>query len=94
MVVEKLKEREDARDARQDEENLLAEIERLKWLVSEYQHENDKLQISLKNAQDQYLVAVWELKTMKQKIDMLLAALKTTRKTIDSQIKTFIEDLS
>jgi hypothetical protein len=31
---------------------------------------------------------------MKQKIDMLLAALKTTRKTIDSQIKTFIEDLS
>jgi len=94
MVVEKLKEREDARDARQDEEVLLAEVERLKWLVSEYQHENDKLQISLKNAQDQYLVAVWELKTMKQKIDMLLAALKTTRKTIDNQIKTFIEDLS
>ena len=49
MVVEKLKEREDARDARQDEENLLAEVERLKWLVSEYQHENDKLQISSNN---------------------------------------------
>jgi hypothetical protein len=30
MVVEKLKEREDARDARQDEEALLAEVERLK----------------------------------------------------------------
>jgi len=89
MVVEKLKEREDARDARQDEENLLAEVERLKWLVSEYQHENDKLQISLKNAQDQYLVVVWELKEMKNIRDMLLAALKTLRKQIDTFLQSY-----
>lgn len=91
MVVEKLKEREDARDAKQDEENLLAEVERLKWLVSEYQHENDKLQISLKNAQDQYLIAVWELKEMTEKRDMLKAALKTILKTLKKQIDTFLE---
>lgn len=87
MVVEKLKEREDKRDAQEDERNLESEVERLKWLLSEYQHENDKLQISLKNAQDQYLIAVWELKTMKEWRDMLLAALKTLKKQIETFIK-------
>jgi len=75
MVVEKLKEREDARDAKQDERALITE--------------NDKLKLSLKNAQDQYLVAVWELKEMKQDKDMLLAALKTIRKQIDTFIKEY-----
>jgi len=75
MVVEKLKEREDARDARQDELAL--------------QMENDKLKSSLKNAQEQYLVAVWELKEMKQDKDMLIAALKTIKKQIDVFIKQY-----
>jgi len=75
MVVEKLKEREDARDAKQDERALITE--------------NDKLKLSLKNAQDQYLVAVWELKEMKHDKDMLLAALKTIRKQIDTFIKEY-----
>lgn len=90
MVVEKLKEREDKRDAQQDEQNLVYENEKLKAMNAELLHENDKLSLSLKNAQDQYLVAVWELKTMKENRDMLLAELKTLIK----QINVFIQDLS
>lgn len=73
MVVEKLKEREDARDAKQDELAL--------------QMENDKLKSSLKNAQEQYLIAVWELKEMTEQRDMLKAALKTIKKQIDVFLK-------
>lgn len=75
MVVEKLKEREDARDAKQDEEALLEEIRVLKWKVNELLNENAHLQSSRDNAIEEYkkAIAYWqellkEIETLEKKI--------------------------
>ena len=89
MVVEKLKEREDARDAKQDEENLLAEIERLKSVNSELVHENDHLQLSLQNAQQAYLLEVKNWEKLQERIDKLEEAFWT----IINYIRDFTNEL-
>lgn len=75
MVVEKLKEREDKRDAKQDEEALLEEIRVLKWKVNELLNENAHLQSSRDNAIEEYkkAIAYWqellkEIETLEKKI--------------------------
>lgn len=88
MVVEKLKEREDARDAKQDEDNLYAEVERLKSLNNELVHENDHLQLSLQNAQEAYLLEVKNWEKLQNRIDELEAAMKTVAR----QITAFINE--
>lgn len=57
MVVEKLKEREDARDNKQDIENLYVEIESLTSQRNELLNENAHLLLSLKNAGNEYAKA-------------------------------------
>ncbi len=79
MVVEKLKEREDKRDAQQDEQNLIHENERLKTLNSELLHENDKLSLSFKNAQEQYTKLLEFSKEQDARIEYLEKALRYSR---------------
>lgn len=87
MVVEKLKEREDARDAKQDEEALLEEIRVLKWKVNELLNENAHLQSSRDNAIEEYKKAIAYWQELLKEIDTLEKKIRDAKIFLDWLLK-------